>query len=285
MKLLCADRWKDYELIDAGDYEKLERFGDIYLIRPEQHAIGKKRLSTKEWKQMAHAQFHPSSGQKGKWQQFHQIPESWNISYHELKFKLKLTAFKHVGIFPEQSSNWDYISKTIQSFSVDQPKVLNLFAYTGGASLAAKNSSADVVHVDSIKQVIGWARENMELSGLSDIRWTLEDAIKFVKREVKRGRKYNGIIMDPPTFGLGPKGEKWKLEDRINELVESGIELLDEQNHFFILNTYSPSISSADLETIIKNCSTPKNMESGKLVLKSPSGIQIPMSDYARFRS
>lgn len=222
MELLTPQHWKDYELIDSGDYEKLERFGKYIIRRPEPQAVWRKSLSETEWESSADATFKREKGKvaqdgndKGVWIQKKGMPDQWFIGYRykemNLKFRLGLTSFKHVGLFPEQSENWDFIYDTIKELEVSEPKVLNLFAYTGGASIAAKSAGADVTHVDSVKQVITWSRENMEASGMDNIRWIVEDALKFCRREVKRGKKYNGIILDPPAYGRGPDGEKWVL--------------------------------------------------------------------------
>jgi 23S rRNA (cytosine1962-C5)-methyltransferase len=198
---------------------------------------------------------------------------------------LKLTAFKHVGVFPEQAVNWDYISSTIKSFKTKNPKVLNLFAYTGGASLVAKAAGADITHVDSIKQVVTWANLNQELSGLKDIRWVVEDALKFVKREIKRGNIYNGIILDPPAYGHGPKGERWKLENQLTEMIQDVVKLLDPKEHFLILNTYSDGISPSDIHRLIST-SFPlvKNLETGELYLKSLTNKKLLLGSLGRFR-
>src|ERR1019366_4139012 len=211
--------------------------------------------------------FVPKSSSSGDWQRLKSMPDQWSISYqipghksfNKIQFRLGLTSFKHVGVFPEQAVNWDYISQSIHQLKVEKPKFLNLFAYTGGASLAARAAGADTSHLDSIKQVVTWARENMELSGLDNIRWIVEDALKFVKREVKRGNKYNGIILDPPAFGHGPDGEKWKLEDNINEMMKNVLQLLDEQKHFLVLNAYSLGFSSLILENLVKEKFKPQN--------------------------
>src|SRR3990172_6894732 len=256
MLLLKPNNFPDYELLDCGNFEKLEQFGQCVTIRPEPQAVWDKKLSEREWEQAAHVKFLQKTSNAGEWKKIKQISDRWNISYKlpntELKARLALTSFKHVGIFPEQAVNWDYIFDSIQKSAVEKPKFLNLFAYTGVASLAAKAAGADVTHLDSIKQVVTWSRENMELSGLKDIRWVVEDALKFVKREVKRGNKYNGIILDPPAYGHGPTGEKWKLEDNINEMVKLVLQLLDEKNHFLILNAYSLGFSSLIIENLLK---------------------------------
>jgi 23S rRNA (cytosine1962-C5)-methyltransferase len=254
IKLLTPDCWKDYELIDSGGFEKLERFGDYTLIRPEPQACWNKSLADTEWKMIAHVRFlreksgTDKEGEKGRWEFLKKMPEQWFISYQykemTLRFRLGLTAFKHVGIFPEQAENWNYIFDTVKSARTDNNRMLNLFAYTGGASLAARAAGADVVHVDSVKPVVSWARENMEASGLTDIHWVVEDAMKFVRREVKRGNKYNGIILDPPAYGRGPEGEKWVLEDGINEMMMLCSQLLEKSNSFLVLNMYSMGYSA-----------------------------------------
>ena len=289
IQLLTAENWKDYELIDCGDFEKLERFGNVILIRPEPQAVWGKGLPESEWTKLHHIRFKGRSATSGEWiKKDQKTPDRWHINYKNgditLKFRLALTSFKHLGIFPEQAVNWDYIIKCIRSFKTEQPKVLNLFAYTGGASLAACAAGAETTHVDSIKQVVSWANENQTLSGLENIRWTVEDALKFVKREVKRGRKYNGIILDPPAYGHGPNGEKWKLEDNIKEMMEDVVKLLDDEEHFLILNTYSLGFSSIIVENLIRS-SFPKvqNLESGELYLQASSGYKLPLGVFGKF--
>ena len=289
IQLLTPQHWKDYELIDCGDFEKLERFGNIILIRPEPQAVWGKGLPESEWTKLHHIRFKGRSATSGEWiKKDHKTPDRWHISYKngniELKFRLALTSFKHLGIFPEQAVNWDYSINCIKKFKTKQPKVLNLFAYTGGASLAACAAGAETTHVDSIKQVVSWANENQTLSGLENIRWTVEDALKFVKREVKRGRKYNGIILDPPAYGHGPNGEKWKLEDNIKEMMYDVVKLLDDDEHFLILNTYSLGFSSVIVENLIRS-SFPEvqNLESGELYLQASSGCKLPLGVFGKF--
>ena len=289
IQLLTPENWNDYELIDCGDFEKLERFGNVILIRPEPQAVWGKGLSESEWIKLHHIRFKGRSATSGEWiKKDQKTPDRWHINYKNkditLKFRLALTSFKHLGIFPEQAVNWDYIIKCIRSFKTEQPKVLNLFAYTGGASLAACAAGAETTHVDSIKQVVSWANENQTLSGLENIRWTVEDALKFVKREVKRGRKYNGIILDPPAYGHGPNGEKWKLEDNIKEMMEDVVKLLDDEEHFLILNTYSLGFSSVIVENLIRS-SFPEvqNLESGELYLQASSGYKLPLGVFGKF--
>ena len=200
---------------------------------------------------------------------------------NEITFRLGLTSFKHVGIFPEQSVNWDFIYKNVKAAKTPAPRVLNLFAYTGGASLAARAAGAEVYHVDSIKQVVTWSKQNMELSGLTDIRWVVEDALKFVNRELKRGHKYNGIILDPPAYGHGPKGEKWKLEEQVNELVKGVAGLLDKE-HFLIMNTYSLGFSGIILENLFPPHLRKNNFSIGELYLPATSGVKLPLGVFAR---
>jgi 23S rRNA (cytosine1962-C5)-methyltransferase len=289
IQLLTPTHWKDYELIDCGDFEKLERFGNIILIRPEPQAVWSKALSAAEWQRLHHIKFKGRSATAGDWvKKDPKTPNRWHIEYKNndvaIKLRLALTSFKHLGIFPEQAVNWDYISDNIKKFQSPAPKVLNLFAYTGGASLIARAAGADTTHVDSIKQVVTWANENQELSGLKDVRWMVEDALKFVKREVKRGKTYNGIILDPPAYGNGPNGEKWKLEDNINEMMNDVIQLLDPEEHFLILNTYSLGFSSVIIENLIKNA-FPKvqNLEIGELYLQASAGSKLPLGVFGKF--
>ncbi|WP_367864317.1 class I SAM-dependent methyltransferase [Pedobacter sp. WC2423] len=291
ISLLTPTHWKDYELIDCGDFEKLERFGNLILCRPEPQAVWKKMLPEQEWKKLTHIRFKGRSATSGEWvKSTGNVPDRWNVEYRneevKINLRLGLTSFKHVGVFPEQAVNWDYISSSIKKFKNPKPKVLNLFAYTGAASLIAQASGADTTHVDSIKQVVNWANENQELSQLKDVRWVVEDALKFVKRELKRGKKYNGIILDPPAFGHGPNGEKWKLEDHIQEMMQDVVQLLDEEEHFLILNTYSLGFSSVIVENLIKT-SFPqvKNLETGELYLQATSGIKLPLGVFGKFNT
>ncbi|WP_285054579.1 class I SAM-dependent methyltransferase [Pedobacter ginsengisoli] len=291
ISLLTPAHWKDYELLDCGDFEKLERFGNLVLSRPEPQAVWKKTLSEQEWKKQTHIRFKGRSATSGEWiKNSAHLPDRWNVNYTNedvsISLRLGLTSFKHVGVFPEQAVNWDYISSSIRKMKTRSPKVLNLFAYTGAASLIAKAAGADTTHVDSIKQVVNWANENQELSKLQDIRWVVEDALKFVKRELKRGKKYNGIILDPPAFGHGPNGEKWKLEDHIQEMMQEVVQLLDEEEHFLILNTYSLGFSSVIVENLIKT-SFPqvRNLETGELYLQATSGIKLPLGVFGKFNS
>jgi 23S rRNA (cytosine1962-C5)-methyltransferase len=297
MELLTPHNWPDYELIDSGDYEKLERFGKYILRRPEPQAVWRKFLPEKEWEKQTDARFKRDKGktgmegsEKGEWILKPKMPQQWFIQYAykemKLRFRLGLTAFKHVGIFPEQAENWNYIYDSIREGNAKQPKALNLFAYTGGASLAAKAAGADVTHVDSVKQVLNWSRENMEASGLDNIRWVCEDALKFVKREVKREKRYQGIIIDPPAYGRGPEGEKWILEDNIAELMDACSQILDETTAFCVLNLYSMGFSSLIAENLIKDYfPNSSRIEYGELFLPDNSGKKLPLSVFARMKS
>jgi 23S rRNA (cytosine1962-C5)-methyltransferase len=289
IQLLTPQHWKDYELIDCGDFEKLERFGQVILIRPEPQAVWSKTLPESEWQKLHHIKFKGRSATAGEWvKKNSKTPDRWHIEYKNndvaIKLRLGLTSFKHLGVFPEQAVNWDYIAQNVKRFKTPEPKVLNLFAYTGGASLIARAAGADTTHVDSIKQVVTWANENQEISDLNNIRWVVEDALKFVKRELKRGKKYNGIILDPPAYGHGPNGEKWKLEDHINEMVHDVVQLLDPKEHFLILNTYSLGFSSVIVENLIRSAyPRVENLEIGELYLQATAGVKLPLGVFGRF--
>ena len=287
---LTPPDFTDYELIDCGNFLKLERFGGYITIRPEPQAVWDATMNMSEWEKRAHVKFVPKSSSSGEWKKLKDSPDQWKIKYEirntksEIRFRLGLTSFKHVGVFPEQAVNWDYISNSVKKLHTQQPKFLNLFAYTGGASLAARAAGADTTHLDSIKQVVTWAKENMELSRLTDIRWIVEDALKFVKREVKRGNKYHGIILDPPAFGHGPDGEKWKLEDNINEMMKNVLQLLDEKEHFLILNAYSLGFSSLILENLVQQKFKAEKLEVGELYLQDNFKKKLPLGAFARFQ-
>lgn len=295
MQLLSPTHFSDYELLDCGDFEKLERFGKYITIRPEPQAVWPKIWSESEWEKTAHVKFMPRSSSSGDWKKIKQMPDQWEISYsisgkqaegknHPLVFRLGLTAFKHVGVFPEQAVNWD----KIYSFLHTKPKAkfLNLFAYTGGASLAARASGADVTHVDSIKQVVTWANENMQKSNLDNIRWLVDDALKFVKKELRRGNLYQAIILDPPAFGHGPNGEKWKLEDNISEMITSVLQILDPKEHLLILNAYSLGFSALVPENLLKPFAQKhkSDLSIGELYLNAKSGIKLPLGVWGNLK-
>lgn len=291
MNLFRPEHFNDYELIDCGDFEKLERFGQFITIRPEPQAVWSKRLGNKDWEKRAHVRFVPKSSSAGNWQRLKEMPDQWRMTYSlskldKIQFRLGLTSFKHVGIFPEQAVNWDFIYQRIQHIKriVPQPKVLNLFAYTGGASLVAKAAGADITHLDAIKQVVSWARENMEISGLDGIRWLVEDAMTFVKREVKRGKKYHGIILDPPAYGHGPNGESWKLEEMINEMVKGVSELLEPEHSFLVLNTYSLGFSSLIIQNLLNEHFGKRaaGAQCGEIYLQATTGVMLPLGVVGR---
>ena len=282
----------DYELLDSGNFQKLERFGPYTLSRPEPQALWAAAMPPEEWEALAQGVFTRRSGKggddDGNWSLKPGMPEQWFIHYqHEsLGFQLRmgLTAFKHVGVFPEQADNWNYIYRTIPQLPGAPPSVLNLFAYTGAASLAAKAAGADVVHVDSVKPVISWARQNMEASGLSDIRWAVEDALKFTRKEAKRGRVYQGIILDPPAYGRGPEGEKWLLDRDLGELLEYCRALLDPAGHFVILNLYSMGFSALIAENLMRqHFPWAERLESGELFVPDRRGFRLPLGIFSRF--
>ncbi len=290
IKLLTPTHWKDYELIDSGNFEKLERFGTQVLIRPEPQAVWDRSLSPEEWNRRAQAIFRKEKNdpEKGKWILNKGCKEQWSVKYNykslDITMRLGLTSFRHIGIFPEQGDNWDFIYDKITAMKNPRPKVLNLFAYTGGASLAACAAGAEVVHVDSIKPVITWARENMEMSGLDGIRWIVEDALKFVKREVRRGNQYNGIILDPPAYGRGADGEKWVLEDQINEMISLCSELLEPSENFVLMSLYSMGFSSLIGNNLMRAAfGQQKEIEYGELYLEDGFEKKLPLGTIARF--
>ena len=243
--------WKDYELLDSSDGERLERWGDIILIRPDPQVIWKTPKKHPLWRK-ADARYHRSSKGGGQWEVYKNFPEEWNISYRDLTFKIKPMGFKHTGLFPEQAVNWDFMADKIRN--AGRPiSVLNLFAYTGGATIACAEAGAKVCHVDASKGMVSWAKENAQLSGLADkpIRWIVDDCKKFVEREIRRGNKYDAIVMDPPSYGRGPGGEVWKLEEAVYPLVELCSQVLSDKPLFFLLNSYTTGLSPSVMEYII----------------------------------
>lgn len=314
--------WKDYELVDSGDGEKLERFGNYYMIRPEPKALWGKTMPAGEWERMAHTRFRPGAGfakagkeDSGTWERLKRTDDQWYIKYHgaqnglDFSLRLGLTSFKHVGVFPEQSSNWEYIyretSKLVENARKNpsasgvaadgRPKVLNLFAYTGGASLAAKAAGADVTHLDSVRQVVTWAHGNQDASRLDGIRWVVEDAMKFAKREAKRGNVYQGIILDPPAYGHGTDGEKWKLDECLFEMMKTVNTILAPENSFLVLNLYSNGFSPVLGETVVREAFGLQEpgttaglagyeLESGELALRDRFGKVLPLSIVIRLK-
>ena len=250
-----ADKWKDYEVIDTSGGEKLERWDKYILLRPDPQVIWNTEKKNPAWKKL-NAHYHRSAKGGGEWE-FFDLPEQWTISYGDLKFNLKPFSFKHTGLFPEQAVNWDWFGGIIKDALKKEPgreiKVLNLFAYTGGATVAAAAAGARVTHVDASKGMVTWAKENAESSGLGDapIRWLVDDCVKFVERELRRGNSYDGIIMDPPSYGRGPKGELWKLEESIHSFIELTAKLLSKDALFFLVNSYTTGLSPAVLDYMI----------------------------------
>ncbi len=245
-----ADQWKEYEVIDCSDGEKLERWGGYLLVRPDPQVIWKTPRDNPGWEQ-PNARYHRSSKGGGEWE-FFDLPDQWNIHYRDLTFRLKPFNFKHTGLFPEQAANWDWFSAKIRK--ANRPvKVLNLFAYTGGATLAAAAAGASVTHVDASRGMVGWAKENAGASGLSGapIRWLIDDCVKFVEREIRRGSRYDAVIMDPPSYGRGPKGEVWKIEDSIHPLIQACAKLLSDRPLFFLVNSYTTGLAPSVLGYLI----------------------------------
>jgi 23S rRNA (cytosine1962-C5)-methyltransferase len=276
-----AENWKDYEIIDTSEGEKLERWGKYILLRPDPQVIWNTKKSAPEWKRL-NAHYHRSKSGGGEWE-FMNLPEQWSINYGSLTFNLKPFTFKHTGLFPEQAVNWDWFSQKIRRRTEDEGqevKVLNLFAYTGGATLAAAAAGAKVTHVDASKGMVGWAKENAVSSGLSDapIRWLVDDCVKFVEREIRRGNKYDGIIMDPPSYGRGPKGEIWKLEDKIHPFIQLCSQLLSDEPLFFLVNSYTTGLAPAVLTYMI---STEVKSKLGGTVEAEEIGLRVRESGLA----
>lgn len=286
--------FRDYELIDTGNFEKLERFGRYVARRPEPQAIWRPSLAEEEWRRLSDASFlrDARSDERGEWRLREGMPSRWTVEYRyrgmRLRMRLGLTSFKHVGIFPEQAANWDFIYDNCLALGGDgrteAPRVLNLFAYTGGATLAARAAGAGVTHVDSVKQVVTWARENMEQSGLEGVRWIVEDALKFVQREVRRGNRYDGIILDPPAYGRGANGEKWVLEEGIGEMLACCAQLLEPERAFLVLNLYSMGLSSTLARTAVRQAfGAPREEQWGELCFTDRGGKELPLGTYYRF--
>lgn len=246
-----SEHWKDYELIDTSDGERLERWGDIILIRPDPQIIWSTGRKNPLWKN-AHARYHRSNKGGGHWETYRKVPDRWTIRYNQLVFNIKPMGFKHTGVFPEQAVNWDFAAEKIRN--ENRPlKVLNLFGYTGCATLSCMKAGAMVCHVDASKGMVQWARENAQSSAIADlpVRWLVDDCVKFVQREIRRGNRYDGIIMDPPSYGRGPGGEVWKLEEQLFPLVDLCRQVLSDNPVFFILNSYTTGLSPAVMEYLL----------------------------------
>ncbi|MBU2019983.1 MAG: class I SAM-dependent methyltransferase [Bacteroidetes bacterium] len=278
-KKIFTEGWEDYSLIDAGGGKKLERWGKVITIRPERQAYFHSGLPFAEWKVLAHLEFEEISTTKGKWKVLKPTTVPWSINYQDLCFLLNTTPFKHIGLFPEQSTNWAFIRENLK----ENQKILNLFAYTGASSLAGKSIGAEVVHVDSLKQLIDWSSQNMKSSKLDGIKWVCEDALKFANRELKRGHKYDLIQMDPPAFGRGAKGEKWFLEQKIEELIETAFQLLNKDG-WLILNTYSPKVNFASTYQKVKNAFRSECETAGELWMKTGTDKELYYGDIFRIQ-
>ena len=281
-----ADNWKDYEVLATSGGEKLERWGDYILVRPDPQVIWDTPHTHSGWKRK-NGHYHRSNKGGGEWE-FFNLPDEWLIQYKDLTFNLKPFKFKHTGLFPEQAVNWDWFSSIIKES--DRPlKILNLFAYTGGATLAAAKAGASVTHVDASKGMVQWAKENAVASGLGDapIRWLVDDCVKFVEREIRRGNHYDGIIMDPPSYGRGPKGEIWKIEESIFPFIELTTQLLTEDSKFLLINSYTTGLQPAVLSYMINTAIVSKfggNVESDEIGLPvSEDGLVLPCGASGRW--
>jgi 23S rRNA (cytosine1962-C5)-methyltransferase len=269
----------NYELLDAGGGQKLERWGEIITIRPERQAYFKSEIPFTEWEKQAHWKFVEKSNLKGTWKNLNPAPKTWLFETRGLKFQLELTQYKHLGIFPEQEINWEFIDKKLHQGK----RFLNLFAYTGASSLIAKNKGSEVLHVDSVKQLISWAKINMELSGLNDIKWVVEDALKFAQREARRGNSYDLIQMDPPVWGLGAKGEKWKLENKLEDLIKTSHSILNSKG-WLILNTYSPSVKLEETQRIAEKIFKKRAEICSGLWMKTKTNKDLYFGDLIRIQ-
>ena len=282
-----ADNWKEYEVIDCSNGEKLERWGDYILVRPDPQVIWDTPKTRKEWRRK-NEHFHSSKKGGGEWE-FFDLPQQWDLHYKNLTFHLKPFSFKHTGLFPEQAVNWDWFSEKIKHANCPV-KVLNLFAYTGGATLAAAAAGASVTHVDASKGMVTWAKENAVASGLKDapIRWLVDDCVKFVEREIRRGNHYDAIIMDPPSYGRGPKGEIWKIEEAIHPLVKLCTQILSDDPLFFLINSYTTGLQPAVLAYLL---GTEMKRFHGKVMAEeiglpvSSNGLVLPCGASGRWES
>lgn len=284
--MIIANRWKDYEILDTNDGEKLERWGNIVLRRPDTQIIWRKKTFQSLW-DGAQARYLRSNRGGGEWKFYSKLPKDWIIHYKTLKFKVRPTGFKHMGLFPEQAANWDWFEEKIIN-STKPLKVLNLFAYTGGATCAASAAGAsEVVHVDASKGMVRWAKENSILSGLENnkMRFLTDDVFKFIEREIRRGNIYDGIIMDPPSYGRGPKGEVWKIEEKLTDLISLTRKILSDDFSFFLINCYTTGFSNISLENMVKMEFHGQNrmISSGQTLLPVSEGnLFLPCGIYCR---
>ena len=284
-----ANSWNDYEIIDMANGEKLERWGDVILIRPDPQIIWKEKSFPDKWNQ-ADAKYVRSSSGGGGWKYNKKLPKSWQVKYKNLTFNIKPMGFKHTGLFPEQAVNWDWMADKIKNSKRDI-NVLNLFAYTGGATVACLSAGASVCHIDSSKGMVEWAKENVASSGLADkkVRYLIDDVTKFVKREIRRGNKYDAIIMDPPSYGRGKNGEVWRFEDDISDLVKLCMQVLSDKPLFFLINSYTTGISSQVLENILRinmNTKVKGKFSNGEIALPmSNSKLVLPCGIYGKWEN
>ena len=285
--MFLADTWVDYEVLDTGDGEKLERWGEILLRRPDPQTIWPK-AQERLWNR-AEAWYHRSSRGGGEWEFFRKLPEKWTIRHGELSFYVRPTGFKHTGLFPELAANWEWLSGLIRESGRKDLKILNLFGYTGGATLACAAAGAQVTHVDAAKGMVLWAKENRELSGLPEnrFRWIVEDALRFVEREIRRGNRYDGILMDPPSYGRGPTGEVWKLENELFGLVDTCARVLSDRPLFFLINSYTTGFQASVLNNLLLRCVVSRHggsAESDELCLPVTAGGVLPCGASGRWR-
>ncbi len=288
--MILSNKWKDYELLDMADGEKLERWGKYILIRPDPQIIWKEKIYPKLWEK-ADAHYHRSNKGGGSWEYISKLPEKWNIKYNELNFNIKPMGFKHTGLFPEQAVNWDFMINKIQKAKKTRKEVnvLNLFAYTGGASVACSYAGANVCHVDSSKGMVAWAKENIESSNLQNnkTRFIVDDVVKFVQREIRRGNKYDGIVMDPPSYGRGANGEVWQIEDSLYNLVDLCSQILSDDPLFFLINSYTTGLSPTVLDNLLNVVINKKKkgiVTSGEVGLPMKnSNLILPCGIYGRW--
>lgn len=285
--MFLTTEWKDYEVLDTGDGEKLERWGSIILRRPDPQTIWPK-AQPDLWKK-AQAWYHRSDRGGGEWEFFSRLPEKWSVSYGTLRFYVRPTGFKHTGLFPEQAANWDWMSKLIRASGRQDIKVLNLFGYTGGATLACASAGAHVTHVDAAKGMVQWAKENRALSDLPEtgFRWIVEDALRFVQRENRRGNTYDGILMDPPSYGRGPTGEVWKLENELYGLIDAASSILSRNPLFFLINSYTTGFQASILTNMLDKCVVSRfggSVESEELCLPVTTGGVLPCGASGRWQ-
>ena len=278
--MYLSDKWKDYRLVDASGGEKLEYWGKYLLRRPDPIAVWEDRADIGKWNS-PDAWYHRSNKGGGSWQMFNKsIPDEWQIRYRELVFNVRPTGFKHTGLFPEQAVNWDWIAELIKNTN-RSVKVLNLFAYTGGATVSALSAGAEVCHVDAAKGMVSWAKRNVEASGLKDrrVRYIVDDVVKFVKREIRRGNKYDGIIMDPPSYGRGPSGELWKIEDALFPLVSDCIKIMSDDPLFLLINSYTTGLSATVLKNVMHTTAKKSfggSMDADEIGIPTESGLVLP---------